>query len=127
MNITKKQFEQWVAEALDSLPEKVLERMHNVAIFVEDAPSPEQKRQLRLRRDSLLFGLYEGYHQALRLNVGPVLPDRITIFRLPITRYCQTEAQVKAQIKDTIQHEIAHHFGSDERGAHKAGKRKMFT
>jgi len=125
MEISKSQFEKWVAEAVDSLPEKYLSHMHNVAIFVEDYPTWEQKRKSRLRRGSVLFGLYEGYHQALRLDVGPALPDRITIFRRPIIDSFGSEEEIKEQIKNTVQHEIAHHFGSGEEGARRAGKRKI--
>jgi predicted Zn-dependent protease with MMP-like domain len=122
MSVSRKQFEQWVREAIDSLPEKFLRRMHNVAFFVEDYPSKEQLKKVRLGRNSVLFGLYEGYHQSSRRDLGPVLPDRITIFRKPILGYYSTEKEIKNQVIKTVKHEIAHHFGSDEKGAHRAGR-----
>jgi predicted Zn-dependent protease with MMP-like domain len=69
------------------------------------------------------LGLYEGYHQAKRLNIGLVFPDRITLFKKSIESMCRTEEELKKQITSTVRHEIAHHFGSDEMGAQKAGQR----
>jgi predicted Zn-dependent protease with MMP-like domain len=123
MHVSKNKFEKWVAEAIDSVPEKFKEKINNLAFFVEDYPNPEQMKKARLlgRRDVVLLGLYEGYHQSKQLNVGPVFPDRITIFRKSIESLYGTEEEIKKQVARTVRHEIAHHFGSDERGARKAG------
>jgi predicted Zn-dependent protease with MMP-like domain len=124
MKISREKFEKLVAEALDNLPAKIAERLNNVAIFVEDWPTREQLgRAGRGRSDYMLFGLFEGYAQAKKLNFGPVLPDRITIFRGPICEYAETDEEIKAQVLSTVKHEIAHHFGSDEAGAHKASRK----
>jgi predicted Zn-dependent protease with MMP-like domain len=126
MRVSKKQFEKWVVEAIDSVPKKFQEKINNLAFFVEDHPTKEQLKKVKMSRrgSMLLFGLYEGYHQANRLNIGPVFPDRITIFKKPIESYCETEVELKKQITSTVWHEIAHHFGSDETGAQKASRRK---
>ncbi len=126
MQVSKKQFEKWVAEAVDNMLEKFQKRIHNLAIFLEDYPTREQLRKARLegRYGVLLLGLYEGYHQSKRLDVGPVFPDRITIFKKPMESLSRTEEELKRQITSTVRHEIAHHFGSDESGAQKAGRRR---
>ena len=121
--MSREQFETIVNEAIDSLPDKFKAKIHNVAIFVEDFPSPQQMRRMRIKNKYGLFGLYEGYHQASRKNVGPVLPDRITIFRMPIINSCRTAEACRQQIISTVKHEIAHHFGSDEPGARKASRK----
>jgi len=123
MQVSKKQFEKWVAEAIGSVPEKFQNRIHNLVFFVENYPTREQlkKAHLRGKRNILLLGLYEGYHQSKRLDVGPVFPDRITIFKKSIESVSQTEEELEKQVFKTVRHEIAHHFGSDERGAQKAG------
>ncbi|MCX6761254.1 MAG: metallopeptidase family protein [Candidatus Moranbacteria bacterium] len=125
MQIPKQQFEKLVAQAIDGVPEKFREWINNLAFFVEDYPTEEQLKKVHLsgRSDVMLLGLYEGYHQAKRLNVGPVFPDRITLFQKPIEQMCRTENELKKQIASTVRHEIAHHFGSDETGAQKAGRR----
>ena len=124
MQVSKKQFEKWVAEAIDDMPEKFQKRINNLVVFVENYPTTKQLKKARLedRKDTLLLGLYEGYHQSKRLNVGYVFPDRITIFKKPMESFCRTEKELKNQITSTVRHEIAHHFGSDEEGARKAGR-----
>jgi predicted Zn-dependent protease with MMP-like domain len=125
MQVSKDQFERWAAEAIDNVPEKFQERINNLAFFVENHPTKEQLRKAKLlgRKNVVLLGLYEGYHQSKRLNIGPVFPDKITIFKKPIESFCRTEEELKKQIESTIRHEIAHHFGSDEPGAQKAGRK----
>lgn len=126
MQVSKEQFEKWVAEAIDSVPEEFQKKINNLVFFVEDYPSREQVAKAKISRKGsmLLLGLYEGYHQAKRMNVGLVLPDRITIFKKAIESLCRTEGELKKQIAETVWHEIAHHFGSDEAGARKASRRK---
>lgn len=126
MQISKVQFERWVAEAIDDVPEKFRERINNLAFFVQDHPTQEQLRKAKLlgRRGVLLLGLYEGYHQSKRLNIGPVFPDKITIFKKPMESLAETEEELKKQVFSTVRHEIAHHFGSNEPGAQKAGRGK---
>ena len=43
-----------------------------------------------------------------------VMPDRISIFRLPILARCADEEDVVAQVRITVIHEVAHHFGIDD-------------
>jgi predicted Zn-dependent protease with MMP-like domain len=122
MRIPNEQFDLWVGEAIDALPEKAAEKINNVAFFVEDYPSEEQLKKARLESKHDLFGLYEGYVQSRKTNIGPVLPDRITIFRRPILNRYSSEKAVKSKIISVVRHEIAHHFGSDEEGARKTHK-----
>ena len=125
MKVSRQQFEAWVAEAIDNVPEEFLEKINNLAFFVEDYPTQEQFKKANLsgKGNVALLGLYEGYHQAKRINVGPVFPDKITIFKNAIESLCQTEKDLKKQILETVWHEIAHHFGSDEKGARKASRK----
>ncbi len=45
---------------------------------------------------------------------GMVMPDRITLYRIPICAMCRTEAEVVEVVRDTVIHEVAHHFGIDD-------------
>jgi len=121
MKVSRQQFEDWMAEAIDNMPEKFRSRINNLAFFVQDHPSAEQLGKVKAASSTILLGLYEGYHQSKRLNTGPVLPDRITLFQKPIEGLCHTEEELKKRIARTVYHEIAHHFGSDEKGARKVG------
>lgn len=122
MQISKQEFEKLVETALDGLPVKFRNKLNNVAVFVKNEPNGEQLKKVNLKRGDLLFGLFEGYAQGKRLNFGPVLPDRIIIFKKAILSQCSNENELKQKIISTVKHEIAHHFGSDEKGAAKAGK-----
>lgn len=123
--ISKQEFEKIVIEALDDLPGKFKFHMNNVAITIEDLPSREQLGKVGRRERYSLFGLYEGYVQSRRIYVGPVLPDKITLFYRPIVKSCSSRRECKKRIIETLKHEIAHHFGSDEDGAEKAAKRTI--
>jgi predicted Zn-dependent protease with MMP-like domain len=114
VNVDRARFEELVADALDSIPEDLGRVMENVAVFVEDWPTPEQ---LGGRRGTLL-GLYQGVDLTRRspLSYGAVMPDRITIFRGPISSLARSEEQLVELITETVIHEVAHHFGiSDAR------------
>ncbi|MEJ2558072.1 MAG: metallopeptidase family protein [Anaerolineae bacterium] len=112
-----KTFEELVAEALDSLPPDIQEKLENVEVVVEWRPSPVQMRRMGLGPGQTLFGLYEGVPLTERTSgYGLVLPDKITIFRQPIEAYCRTDEQVRQTVRRTVLHELAHHFGiSDDR------------
>jgi predicted Zn-dependent protease with MMP-like domain len=116
MRIGAEGFEELVGQALDLLPDDIRQKLDNVALMIEDYPSRQQLRMVRLPRNAMLFGLYEGVPLTGRTSgYNMVLPDRITIFREPILMYCRTSDQVRATIARTVLHEIAHHFGiSDE-------------
>ncbi|MGH3662430.1 MAG: metallopeptidase family protein [Micromonosporaceae bacterium] len=111
--MSRERFEELVSEALDEVPGELLKMMQNVVIMVEDDPPPGE---------GVLLGLYEGYALTDRgWDYGGVLPDRITLFRTPILKICQTEADVVDEIAVTVVHEIAHHFGIDDARLHELG------
>ena len=103
-----------VEEAIDSLPEEFAKRLNNVSVVVEDSPSKELLKSLKLPPWVLLFGLYQGVPQTKRIGYSGALPDKITIFKNPIERVSRTEDEIKAQVRATVIHEIGHHFGLSE-------------
>jgi predicted Zn-dependent protease with MMP-like domain len=50
-----------------------------------------------------------------------VRPDRISIYRNPILAICDDEDDVVDEVAITVVHEIAHHFGIDDRRLHALG------
>jgi predicted Zn-dependent protease with MMP-like domain len=101
-------FDVAVDEAVSSLPAKLLAAMGNVEIVVEDEPPGGQR----------LLGLYQGVPLTRRTSAySGVLPDKISIFRGPLTRLFGADPErLHREIKHVVLHEIAHHFGiSDER------------
>ena len=108
------EFEKIVEEGIKAIPKKFLAMLDNVQIVIEEEPTLDQLKKLRLGNNSILFGLYEGVPQTKRSHFGQVLPDKITIFKNPIERVVSSKPEIKAVVKNTVWHEIAHHFGMNE-------------
>jgi len=106
VDVDEETFGQLVEQALDSIPPELGRLMRNVAVIVEDMGNSPN-----------LLGLYTGVPLTQRTtNYAGFLPDRITIYRLPIVSRCRDFAQVIESVRHTVIHEVAHHFGiSDER------------
>ncbi len=113
VEMSRERFEELVADALDEVPQELLDLMRNVVILVEDeSPAGEPE----------LLGLYEGHALTTRgWDYAGVLPDRITIYRNPILRVCDTDDDVVEEVAVTVVHEIAHHFGIDDDRLHELG------
>ncbi|MCX6764385.1 MAG: metallopeptidase family protein [Candidatus Nealsonbacteria bacterium] len=107
-------FEKLVNEGIRAIPEKILKKLENVDVVIEDEPAVYQLRKIKLKRDSVLFGLYEGVPQNKRWGYGQALPDKISIFKKAIENYARSEEEIKEIVMNTVWHEIAHHFGMDE-------------
>src|SRR5665809_29396 len=110
------EFERLVADALDGLPPDIARAMENVDVLVEDEPAPELLAELP--PGETLFVLYHGVPLTQR---GPstyygAMPDRISIYKGPLTRAFRHPDDIRDEVRITVVHEIAHHFGiSDER------------
>lgn len=101
---------------MDSLPEEFQERLENIDVVVEDWPSQNQLTRLGLRDRHELLGLYQGIPLTERGgHYGLVPPDKITIFQRPIEAVCRGDANIVDEVGRVVRHEIAHHFGIDDR------------
>ena len=99
-----RRFEGLVRDAIDALPEEFTRRLENVEIVIEDMPE----------RESLL-GHYHGVPLTERgSGYSGFLPDKITIYRLPLERRARSPEDLAKQVRITVWHEIAHHFGIDD-------------
>jgi predicted Zn-dependent protease with MMP-like domain len=112
-------FEDLVADALDSLPEDIERAMQNVEVVVEDEPPPDVIAGFM--RGGELLGLYQGVPLTERGHYSNVLPDKISIYRGPITRVARSPERIKEQVRRTVIHEVAHHFGIDDARLHELG------
>ena len=113
----KTQFEKLVSEGIANLPKHIRKKVDNAAVCVEDRPTAEQLRKVKIRPGGTLLGLYEGVPKtAWGRGFGGSLPDKITIFQEPIERQARTPERIKELVKEVVWHEVAHHFGFDEGG-----------
>jgi predicted Zn-dependent protease with MMP-like domain len=97
-------FEDHVRAALDELPPHLAAALENVAVVVEDE-NPE---------DPDLFGLYHGVPLPERGDMAGVLPDTISIYRVPLEESFADPSELREEIRITVLHELAHYFGLDE-------------
>ncbi len=121
VTLSQEEFETVVGRAIDQLPKKYLTRLKNLAITVEDEPTPEQRQKLHLHDGTLLFGLYEGVPMVARSGGQPIMPDKITLFKRPIELVSGSVEELQEQVYRTLWHEVAHYFGLDHDQIHRRG------
>lgn len=116
-------FEELVADAIDTLPDEILEMLDNVEIVVADAPTASQLHVAgELGAGELLLGLYEGIPLTERTSgYGMVLPDKITLFQGALESVCHDEEMLRSEVRVTVVHELAHHFGISDRRLRELG------
>lgn len=112
MELSDGQFDALITRAMNELPQEYILRLDNVAITYADNPTAEQLQKQGIREGHVLLGLYEGIPLTQRgAGYTFVLPDKITLFKLPILQVSYSEADLFERIKRTLWHEIAHHYG----------------
>ncbi len=115
MRVSPERFEQLAFEEAEAvlarLPGHLREAAEEVLLEIEDQASLEQTGGERVQ----LLGLYEGVPLIDRHADSVLLvPDRITLFRLPLQALARTETELRHQVRRTLIHELAHFFGRDE-------------
>ena len=114
VQMSAEEFESAVDDAIDAIPEDLLNLVDNVVILIEDEPEGPDKD---------LLGLYDGVALTERGSEWGMadLPDRIFIYRGPTLRFCDDADHVREEVAITVVHEIAHHFGIDDERLHALG------
>ncbi len=108
--ISADEFEVLVADAIDALPDEILDMLDNVAVMIDDE-HPED-----------LLGLYEGIPRTERDDYGGFeLPDRVTLYRLALCDHVHDIDELKHEVMVTVVHELAHHLGIDDDKLHELG------
>jgi predicted Zn-dependent protease with MMP-like domain len=105
--VDRREFEEQVRLALDSLPAHIQRAMDNVAVLVEEEDS----------EDPELYGLYVGTPLPERTLEGyaGAAPDAILVYRRPLLEdFGRDAGRLREEIRITVLHELAHHFGLDE-------------
>ena len=97
-------FDDHVRAALDELSPDLAAALENVAVVVEDE-HPD---------DPDLLGLYHGVPLTERGDMAGVLPDTISIYRIPLEESFPDPGELREEIRITVLHELGHYFGLDE-------------
>jgi len=115
--VRRAQFERIVDEALEELPEWVIDAVDNLHVVVEDWPTPEQDPT-----GQGLLGIYEGVSLLDRGDYySGALPDRIVVFMGPHLELGLSKRELRAEIRTTVLHAVAHHLGIDDDRLHELG------
>jgi predicted Zn-dependent protease with MMP-like domain len=113
--VTRERFTALVEEALREIPHRFRDAMKNIAVVVEDEPSPALLEEMEMEPDETLFGLYHGTPLTERdSHYGNALPDRISIYQWPIEEACEDEEDIRQCVAETVIHEFGHYFGLSE-------------
>jgi predicted Zn-dependent protease with MMP-like domain len=113
---SREHFEELAEQALEKLPEEFKKHFNNIAIIIEDLPTPEETKTLGVSRKSLL-GIFRGAgypHKDNFFEIPPSLPDEIILFQKNIEGICSTEKELIEEIGLTFVHEVGHYFGLSE-------------
>lgn len=111
IQVSDEQFDKLINEALATLPGEHIKQIENIAIVREDDPTPQQRTTLALRDDQSLYGLYEGLPLSARQGQTRLMPDKITLFKNPLSWSANNLGEFKEQIRHTLWHEIGHYYG----------------
>lgn len=115
--LSRAEFEEVVAAALDSLPKRFADLVRNVAVTVEEEPGEDDRDLYENDGDDdgyELLGVYRGVPLTKRGYAGPELPDQIAIFRGPINRIAPNRQAAIDEVRETVIHELGHYFGLED-------------
>ncbi len=107
-------FETLVDHALAGIPPPFSHALREVAIVIADEPTREQLEENGLGPDEGLYGLYEGVPRTEYAADWAVLPNKITLFRLPLEEDFADPDELAEEVRLTVIHELAHHLGIDD-------------
>lgn len=107
-------FERLVERAVAGIPDPFRSALAEVAIVIDDEPTPEQRRDNDLPDGEMLYGLYEGVPRTEYGADWTAAPNRITLFRLPLEEDFPDPRDLADEVRITVIHELAHHLGIDD-------------
>lgn len=114
--ISSAAFAKLVQQAIADLPPPYAKLMESIAVVIEEEPPEDVLRDLELDEKDDLLGLYQGHSLAddSFFRPGGEPPPRISIYRGPILRMCDSPEEVVQEVYDTVVHELGHHVGLDD-------------
>ncbi len=107
-------FDRLVDRAVAGIPQPFRGALDEIALVIEDEPTPEQLRENGLRPDETLYGLYEGVPLDEWGGDWVPIPTRIVLFRLPLEEDFADPGELADEVRITILHELAHHLGIED-------------
>ena len=115
-----RRFEDLVEEALAGIPMPFAAALDEVAIVIEDEPTAEQLGN-EVESGDTLYGVYEGVPRTEWGADWVAVPNRITLFRVPLEADFADPDDLADEVWLTVVHELAHHLGIDDERLHELG------
>lgn len=123
--MTRRSFLRLVREGMEQIPVRFQRYLNDVAVVVEQEPTSAQKRSAGVAVRDELLGLYEGTPHTARPGLPYRLPDKITLFQVPLERICRGERTcIRDEVAHTVWHELAHALGMAEHRVRTAERRR---
>ncbi|MDF2735625.1 MAG: hypothetical protein K0S97_2248 [Chloroflexota bacterium] len=119
--IHHRRFEDLVDEALATIPMPFAAALEEVAIVIDDEPTPDQLTRSEIDNGDTLYGLYEGIPRTEWGADWVAEPNRIVLFRLPLEADFADPDDLADEVWVTVVHELAHHLGIDDDRLHALG------
>ena len=116
-----RRFEDLVDEALATIPMPFAAALEEVAIVIDDEPTPDQLTRNEIDQGDTLYGLYEGVPRTEWGADWLAEPNRIVLFRLPLEADFADPDDLADEVWVTVVHELAHHLGIDDDRLHALG------
>jgi len=107
-------FEALVDRAIAAIPAPYSDALREVAIVIDDEPSDAQLADNGLDVDDSMYGLYEGVPRTDYAADWAAVPNRITLFRVPLEEDFPDARELESEVRMTVLHELAHHLGIDD-------------
>jgi predicted Zn-dependent protease with MMP-like domain len=124
----RRRFDDQLELVLQDLPPSIHELIEQVPLHVEDYPSDDVMKRMRVKHIDDLCGLYTGIPIGQKsVTQSGTLPDVVTIYREGILTAAAnrcgriTTDRLRKEIRITILHELAHHHGLEEEELRKLG------
>ena len=111
------EFEKIVEQVIADLPEELQEVLQSCSVIITDWADREQLEELGgIGIEETPYGLYDGTPIGERTpgTTTFLLPDRIFLFRGPLTEDFPDADERAEQIRITLVHELGHMIGFDE-------------
>ncbi len=114
--VSLEEFADLVVQALDTLPQEIVEKLENVAVTVEEQASTDVLEETGLTNPREILGVYRGIPRPWRSIFAPLsdFPDKIEIYYQPIVHACPSPHEIREMVRRVVVHEVGHHFGMSD-------------
>ena len=105
----------WSSAPSTPIPEPFARALDEVAIVIDDEPSPRAAARDRPRaRTRACTGSTRACPGPSTPPTGPSLPNKITLFQTALLEDFPDPAELEHEVRVTVIHELAHHLGIDD-------------